>query len=72
MPEVHVIVASAEEAYDGIAEFWADGQMIAETVIHEGQLQLRVDPRPDHEPCFFEVSSLVRGLAEAQEKLAAY
>ncbi len=71
MPEVHVIVASPEEAFDGIAEFWCDGVMSAETVIHEGQLHLRVDPRVDREPWLFEVQSLARALAEAQQKLSA-
>jgi hypothetical protein len=72
MPEIHVIVASAEEAFDGIAEFWCGGHMVAETVIHEGRLHLRVDPRADREPWLFEVTSLALGLAEAQQRLAAY
>jgi len=58
MPQVHVIVASAEEADEGIAEFWCAGEMVAETVIHEGQLHLRIDPRIDREPWLIEVSSL--------------
>jgi hypothetical protein len=72
MPEINVIVASAEEADDGIAEFWCAGEMVAETIIHEGRLHLRVDPRPDHEPWLLEVTSLALGLAEAERRLAAY
>jgi hypothetical protein len=72
MPEINVIVASAEEADDGIAEFWCAGEMVAETIIHEGRLHLRVDPRPDREPWLLEVTSLALGLAEAERRLAAY
>jgi hypothetical protein len=72
MPEINVIVASAEEADDGIAEFWCAGEMVAETVIHEGQLHLRIDPRADREPWLLEVTSLALGLAEAERRLAAY
>lgn len=71
MPEVRVVVASVEEAEDGIAEFWCGGQQVAETVIHDGRLHLRVDPRADREPWLLEVTSLAVGLAEAQQRLAA-
>ena len=72
MPEVHVIVASAEEAFDGVAEFWCAGEMVAATMIHEGRLHLRIDPRADHEPWLIEVASLALSLAEAQQRLATY
>ena len=72
MPQIHVIVASPEEAYDGTAEFWCAGEMVAETVIDEGQLHLRIDPRADREPWLIEVTGLALGLAEAERRLAAY
>ena len=72
MPEVHVIVASPEEADNGVAEFWCAGEMVAETTFHEGRLQLRIDPRSDGEPWMIEVTSLALGLAEAERRLAKY
>jgi hypothetical protein len=69
---VNVIVVSAEEAYDGIAEFWYGTDMVGMTVIHEGQLHLRIDPRTDGVPWLIDTTSLARGLAEAARQLAAY
>jgi hypothetical protein len=42
------------------------------TVLHEGRLHLRVDPRPDGGPWLADVASLARSLAEAEQRLAAY
>jgi hypothetical protein len=72
MTQVNVIVVSAEEAYDGIAEFWYGTDMVGMTVIHEGQLHLRIDPRADGVPWLIDTTSLARGLAEAARQLAAY
>jgi len=72
MTRVNVIVASAEEAYDGIAEFWLGSEMVGETIIEEGQLHLRIEPRSDGRPWLIETTSLARGLAEAARRLAAY
>ena len=71
MPKIEVMVASPEEAFDGNAEFWCGGEMVAITVIHEGQLHLRIDPRHDGEPWMLETGSLARGLAEALRLLDA-
>jgi hypothetical protein len=70
MPAIHVVVASPEEAEDGIAEFWCGREQVAETVVHEGRLHLRVDPRRDREPWLLEVESLATGLQEARQRLA--
>jgi hypothetical protein len=35
MTVVEVIVASSEEGFDGIAEFWYGGEQIGLTLIHE-------------------------------------
>jgi hypothetical protein len=72
MPPVHLIVASAEEAADGNAEFWCGRELMAVTVLHEGRLHLRVDPRRDGEPWLMETTSLARALEEAAQTLAAY
>ena len=73
MPQVHVIVASAEEADEGIAEFWCAGEMVAETVIHEGQL--RRPDRPPHRPRTMADRGLeprARARPETERRLAAY
>jgi hypothetical protein len=69
---VHVIVASPEEAYDGTAEFWCGGELMAVTTIHDGQLHLQIDPRRDGAPWLISASSLAGGLDEATRRIAAY
>jgi hypothetical protein len=72
MPSVHLIVASAEEAADGNAEFWCGRELMAVTVLHEGRLHLRVDPRRDGEPWLIETASLALALEDAAQQIAAY
>jgi hypothetical protein len=40
------------------------------TVLHEGRLHLRIDPRTDGAPWLADTASLARALAEAGERLA--
>ena len=42
------------------------------TVLHEGRLHLRIDPRSDGGPWLADVRYLGRALAEAEQRLAAY
>jgi hypothetical protein len=42
------------------------------TVLHEGRLQLRIDPRPDGLPWLADMTTLARALADAEQRLAAY
>jgi hypothetical protein len=72
MTPVRVIVASAEEAADGNAEFWCGRELMAVTVLHEGRLHLRVVPRADGEPWLIETTSLALALEDAARQLAAY
>jgi hypothetical protein len=72
MTLVHLIVASAEEAADGNAEFWCGPELLAVTVLHEGRLHLRVDPRRDGEPWLIDTSSLTQALEDAAQQIAAY
>ena len=72
MTEIRVIVASPEEAYDYEAELWCGNELMAITVLHEGRLHLRIDPRADGAPWLADVGSLERSLAEAEHRLAAY
>jgi len=72
MTEINVIVTGPEEAYDYEAEFWHGNELIAITVLHEGRLHLRIDPRPDGSPWLADVASLAHSLAEAEQRLTAY
>jgi hypothetical protein len=72
MPAVRAVVVSAEEAYDGNAELWCGDQLMAITVLQDGALQLRIDPRADGEPWLVETTSLARALRDAGCQIAAY
>jgi hypothetical protein len=72
MTEINVVVTGPEEAYEYEAEFWHARELMAVTVLHEGRLHLRIDPRRDGSPWLADVASLARALAEAEERLAAY
>ncbi len=72
MPPVRVIVASPEEAVDGNAEFWCGGELMAITVLYDGRLHLRIDPRRDGEPWLIETTSLALALENAATQIAAY
>ena len=72
MTEIKLIVTGPEEAYDNEAEFWCANEMMGVTVLHEGRLHLRIDPRPDGGPWLADAASLARALAEAEQRLAAY
>jgi len=67
-----VIVTGPEEASNNAVEFWRGNEPIAVTVLHEGRLHLRVDPRPDGSPWLADVESLARALPEAEQRLAAF
>ena len=72
MNEIRTIVTGPEEAYDNEAELWCANELMAVTVLHDGRLHLRIDPRADGSPWLAEVASLAHALAEAEQRLAAY
>jgi hypothetical protein len=72
MTEINVIVTGPEEAYDNEAEFWSGNELMGVTVLHQGRLHLRIDPRADGSPWLADVASLARSLTEAEQRLAAY
>lgn len=72
MNEITVIVTGPEEAYDNEAELWCANELMGVTVLHEGRLHLRIDPRRDGTPWLADVAGLTRALAEAEQRLAAY
>ena len=55
MTEINVIVTGPEEAYNNEAEFWCANELMGVTVLHEGRLHLRIDPRPDGSPWLADV-----------------
>ena len=50
MHEIRVSTVSAEEASYGVAELWADGELIGYTHFDDGGLMLRIEPRRDGAP----------------------
>ena len=72
MTEINVIVTGPEEAYNNEAEFWCANELMGVTVLHEGRLHLRIDPRADGSPWLADITSLARALADAEQRLAAY
>jgi len=72
MTEINVIVTGPEEAYNNEAEVWLANEMMGFTVLHEGRLHLRIDPRADGMPWLADTASLARSLTEAEQRLAAY
>ena len=72
MNAIAVIVTGPEEAYNNEAEFWCGNHMMGFTVLHDGRLHLRIDPRDDGSPWLVDTTSLAAALAEANERLASY
>jgi hypothetical protein len=72
MSLVRAIVVSPEEAADGNAEFWCGREQLAVTVLHEGRIHLRVDPRRDGEPWLIDADSLALALRDAEHLIGMY
>ena len=72
MNAIDVIVTGPEEAYNYEAEFWCADHLMGVTVLHDGRLHLRIDPRADGAPWLADVVSLAHSLSEAEQRLAAY
>jgi hypothetical protein len=72
VPPIRLVVASAEEAADGHAEFWCGPELMAVTVLHEGRLQLRLESRADGEPWLIDTETLALALEEAAKQIAKY
>jgi hypothetical protein len=65
MPPLRVIVAGPEGA-----ELWRQDELLAVTVLYDGRLHLRIDPRADGQPWLIDATSLALALDEAA-RLAA-
>jgi hypothetical protein len=72
MHEIKVITISAEEVEHGVAELWANGQQIAYTVLDDGELKLRFEPRRDGTPVVVGVRGLTDALDEVRRLFAVH
>jgi hypothetical protein len=72
MSQIHVVVVSPEEAYDGTAEFWCGADLMGITMLSPSGLQLRIDSRADGQPWVIDTTSLAHALDEANRLIAAY
>lgn len=60
MSQIHVVVVSPEEAYDGTAELWCGGELMGITMLSPDGLQLRIDARADGRPWLIDTTSLTQ------------
>lgn len=72
MTLIRTILTGPEEAYDNHAELWCGGEQLGVTVLHEGRVHLRIDPRRDGEPWLIDALSLATSLRESADRIATY
>ena len=72
MHEIKVNTVSAEEASYGVAELWAGGELIAFTHLDDGDLVLRIQPRPHGDPIIVGAHALAAALEEVDRVLSVY
>jgi len=65
-----VIVAAPDPAAGPSAEFWIGDERLAGTIVYDGRLHLRLDPRPDGEPWLVEAASLALAIDTAARHMA--
>jgi hypothetical protein len=51
------------------AELWVGAEQLGETILYDGRLHLRIDPRRDGEPWVIETASLVLAFEDAARGL---
>lgn len=69
MHPIHVSVMSPEEASHGVAEFWADDELVAYTRLEDGDLVILIEPRADGSHRRLGAHSLMTALLEARSLL---
>jgi hypothetical protein len=72
MHEIKVVSISAEEAEHGVAELWANDQQIAYTVLDDGEVMLRFEPRHDGSPVAVSLRNLTDALVEVERLLGVH
>jgi hypothetical protein len=65
MHEIHVSVMSPEAADHGVAELWTEEEFIGYTLLEDGDLMLRIEPRRDGTAVVVGARSLAVALARA-------
>jgi hypothetical protein len=68
--EIEVFTASAEEADHGVVELWAAGEQLGYTLFDDGDLMLRIEPRPGGGPVVVGAHSLAAALDEVNRVLS--
>jgi hypothetical protein len=69
MHEIRVSIVSAEAADHGVAELWTGGELIGYTILEDGDLMLRIEPRHDRTPVVVGARSLALALTRAEHLL---
>jgi hypothetical protein len=72
MYEITVTIVSAEEALDGTAEFWCQGELIAYTRYDDRGFVLHIEPCHDGAPRVVDFQAMSNALAEATRLLGVY
>ena len=72
MPPVRVIVDAREAAADPIAELWVGDERLAETILYDGRLHLRLEPRADGGSWLIEAASLALALDDAARRIVGH
>ena len=69
MHEIRVSIMSPESADHGGAELWFADDLIGYTVLDDGDLMLRIEPRRDHAAVVIGARSLAPALTRAEPLL---
>ena len=72
MPPIRVIVTGPEGASDPKAELWVGDERLAVSVLYNGRLHLRIEPRSDGELWLVEAAGVVLALDNAARRIAEY
>jgi hypothetical protein len=70
--EITVRVVSAEEADDGVAEFWLGDKLFGFTRLEDGELLLRIEPPRDGDAIQVNARSLAEALGQAKTLLESF
>ena len=70
MPPVRVVVVGPGEGSDVGAELWLGDERMADTVVYDGRLHLRIVPRTDGRPWLIESAGLTLALERAAREVA--
>ena len=70
MPPVRVLGVAAGEGSDLGVELWLGDERMADTVVYDGRLHLRIVPRTDGSPWLIESVSLALALERVAQEIA--